>query len=235
MFERYQSFADYVRDYGLERSEGLLLRHLMQVWKVLNQTVPASAKTEAVVEMEEYFRELIRGVDSSLLDEWERLKNPDFVAIELAAKPARPASFDLTRDTAAFRRLVRVGVLGFLQDVAARDWEAARLRLAAPATTVTDETLTLVESRRIEKEFQPYFDARGRFRLDPEGRALKHTHFIATSDARAEAGENLAVAQILADPEASNDWEARFEVLLDCSRRENRVVLQFLTVQLVGT
>jgi len=234
MFERYQSFADYVREYGLERSEGLLLRHLMQVWKVLNQTVPAAAKTEAVVEMEEYFRELLRGVDSSLLDEWERLKNPDFVAIELAAKPARPASFDLTRDTAAFRRLVRVGVLGFLQDVAARDWEAARLRLAAPATTVTDETVNLVESRRIEKEFQPYFDARGRFRLDPEGRALKHTHFIETSAARAEAGENLAVAQILADPEASNDWEARFEVLLDCSRRENRVVLQFLTVQPVG-
>ena len=135
MFERYQSFADYVRDYGLERSEGLLLRHLMQVWKVLNQTVPAAVKTEAVVEMEEYFRELIRGIDSSLLDEWERLKNPDFVAIELAAKPARPASFDLTRDTAAFRRLVRVGVLGFLQDVAARDWEAARLRLAAPTAT----------------------------------------------------------------------------------------------------
>ena len=235
MFERYQSFADYVRDYGLERSEGLLLRHLMQVWKVLSQTVPAAAKTEAVVEMEEYFRELIRGIDSSLLDEWERLKNPDFVAIELEAKPARPASFDLTRDTAAFRRLVRVGVLGFLQDVAARDWEAARLRLAAPATTVTDETVSLVESRRIEKEFQPYFDARGRFRLDPEGRALKHTHFLETSAAHAEAGEILKVAQILADPEASNDWEARFEVLLDSSRRENRVVLQFLTVQPVGT
>ena len=235
MFERYQSFADYVRDYGLERSEGLLLRHLMQVWKVLSQTVPAAAKTEAVVEMEEYFRELIRGIDSSLLDEWERLKNPDFVAIELEAKPARPASFDLTRDTAAFRRLVRVGVLGFLQDVAARDWEAARLRLAAPATTVTDETVSLVESRRIEKEFQPYFDARGRFRLDPEGRALKHTHFLETSAAHAEAGEILEVAQILADSEASNDWEARFEVLLDSSRRENRVVLQFLTVQPVGT
>ena len=235
MFERYQSFADYVRDYGLERSEGLLLRHLMQVWKVLNQTVPAAVKTEAVVEMEEYFRELIRGIDSSLLDEWERLKNPDFVAIELEAKPARPASFDLTRDTVAFHRLVRVGVLGFLQDVAARDWEAARLRLAAPATTVADETVSLVESRRIEKEFQPYFDARGRFRLDPEGRALKHTHFIETSAAHAEAGEILEVAQILADSEASNDWEARFEVLLDSSRRENRVVLQFLTVQPVGT
>ena len=172
MFERYQSFSDYVRDYGLERSEGLLLRHLMQVWKVLAQTVPDSAKTEPVVEMEEYFRELIRGIDSSLLDEWERLKNPDFVALELEAKPARPASFDITRDPAAFKRLVRVAVLGFLQDAAARDWEGARLRFATTATGAGEETANLAEARRIEKEFTAYFDARGRFRLDPEGRAV---------------------------------------------------------------
>src|SRR5690606_16064036 len=63
MYERYLSFSDYIREYGLERSEGLLLRHLSQVWKVLSQTVPEGAKTEPVVEMEEYFRELIRGVD----------------------------------------------------------------------------------------------------------------------------------------------------------------------------
>src|SRR6185503_3080819 len=73
MFERYMSFADYIREYGLQRSEGLLLRHLSQVWKVLAQTVPATAKTEEVAEMEDYFRELIRGIDSSLLEEWERL------------------------------------------------------------------------------------------------------------------------------------------------------------------
>src|SRR5947209_19617211 len=50
MYERYLSFADYVREYGLQRSEGLLLRHLSQVWKVLSQTVPETAKNEAVVE-----------------------------------------------------------------------------------------------------------------------------------------------------------------------------------------
>ena len=71
-------YADYVRDYGLERSEGLLLRHLMQTWKVLAQTVPDSAKTPEVVEMEDYFRELIRGIDSSLLDEWEKMRDPDY-------------------------------------------------------------------------------------------------------------------------------------------------------------
>src|SRR5687767_11970397 len=131
MFERYMSFADYIREYGLQRSEGLLLRHLSQVWKVLAQTVPATAKTEEVVEMEDYFRELIRGIDSSLLEEWERLRNPDFVAADAGAdKPARPATFDITRDTVAFRRLVRTAIFGFLQDVAARDWESAASRLA---------------------------------------------------------------------------------------------------------
>ncbi len=88
MFERYLSFADYVREYGLERSEGLLLRHLMQVWKVLAQTVPDKAKTEPVIEMEDYFRELIRGIDSSLLDEWEKLRNPEFVVAVQSGRPA---------------------------------------------------------------------------------------------------------------------------------------------------
>ena len=246
MFERYQSFSDYVRDYGLERSEGLLLRHLMQAWKVLAQTVPDAAKTEPVVEMEEYFRELIRGIDSSLLDEWERLKNPDFVAIELEAKPARPASFDITRDAAAFRRLVRVGVLGFLQDVAARDWEGARLRFlpspelgsTVPSTIAggADPGLTaLAEARRIEKEFSAYFDQRGRFRLDPEGRSVKHTHIAEGGGRLAEdGGQFWQIAQVLADPEAINDWEARFTVSLANSRVENRAVVQFIAVRPVG-
>ena len=115
MYEGYRSFADYVKDYGLQRSEGLLLRHLSQTWKVLAQTVPDSAKTEDVVELEVYFRELIRGIDSSLLEEWERLRHPELAPADEAAPPARPANFDLTRDRAAFRRLVRVGLLGFLQ------------------------------------------------------------------------------------------------------------------------
>ncbi len=232
MFERYQSFADYVREYGLERSEGLLLRHLMQAWKVLAQTVPDTAKTPEVVEMEDYFRELIRSIDSSLLDEWERLKNPDFVATEQDAKPARPASFDITRDADAFRRLVRTAILGFLQDVAARDVEAARLRFAPEAT---DEAANLAEARRIEKEFTAYFDARSRFRLDPEGRAVKHTHFSEDGGQNTEdSGKTWQIAQVLADPEEQNDWEARFTVSLDESRKENRAVVQFVSVRPVG-
>ena len=234
MFERYLSFADYVREYGLERSEGLLLRHLMQVWKVLAQTVPDAAKTPEVVEMEEYFRELLRGIDSSLIDEWERLRNPDFIAVEATDKPARPASFDITRDAAAFRKLVRVAVLGFLQDVAARDWEAASGRLDRPVTGGADPVvLNLAESRRIEKAFGSYFDARGRFRLDPEGRSTKHTHWLEQGAGSEEQG-SWPIAQVLVDLADENDWEARFTVSLAESRSQNRAVLQFVSIGPVG-
>lgn len=230
MFERYLSFNDYVRDYGLERSEGLLLRHLSQVWKVLAQTVPENAKTEEVVEMEDYFRELIRGIDSSLLEEWERLRNPDYVAVESADKPARPAAFDITRDSIAFRRLVRTAIFGFLQDVAAREWQSALSRLQTGAASVAAEGESVsADARQLEAAFGKYFDARGRFRLDPEGRAAKHTHWGEDG----AAGE-LTVAQMLIDAEEQNDWEARFVVSLGDSRKENRAVVRFLGIGAVG-
>lgn len=240
MFERYLSFADYIREYGLERGEGLLLRHLMQVFKVLAQTVPESAKTEAVVEMEEYFRELIRGIDSSLLEEWERLRNPEFVAADVADKPARPATFDITRDTAAFKRAIRAAVLGFLQDVAARDWEAAAARVvpssagvppasgqAAGETPALPGTSVASDARRIEKAFLPYSDARGRFRLDPEGRAAINTHFIDDADP-------WEIAQVLVDPEGANDWEVVFTLSVVDSRAASAPVLRFESVHVIG-
>jgi len=220
MYERYLSFADYIREYGLERIEGLLLRHLAQVWKGLAQTVPDAAKTEEVVEMEVYFRELIRGIDSSLLEEWERMRNPDWVAAEVAAdKPARPVSFDITRDAAAFRRLVRTEILTWLQD--AVRWDAGGRRPAE-----ADDVEAKARAADL-KAFGAYFDARGRCRLDPEGRAAKHTHWVETE---AGAGE-WTVAQMLVDAEGRNDWEAVFSVLLAASRAENRAVVRLVAVR----
>ena len=78
MFENFRSFAEYVLDYELQRSEGLLLRHLNSVYKVLSQTVPDGVKTYEVTEMELYLRTLLRQVDSSLEDEWERMRDPGY-------------------------------------------------------------------------------------------------------------------------------------------------------------
>lgn len=223
MFERYMSFADYIRDYGLERSEGLLLRHLSQVWKVLAQTVPDAAKTEEVQEMEAYFRELIRGIDSSLLEEWERMRDPDWVAAEVAGdKPARPASFDITRDQTAFRRLVRADILTWLQG-------ALRWHTGGGSASLQHDEAEL-ENQTHYREFEPYFAERGRFRLDPEGRSAKHTYW----DESAEAG-TWQVAQVLVDQDGLNDWEAVFTVDLKQSREENRAVIRFQAVHAIGT
>jgi hypothetical protein len=141
------------------------------------------------------------------------------VAAEATDKPARPATFDLTRDRAGFRRLVRTSVLGFLQDVAARDWENAAERVGAGEGG----------ARRIEDAFRAYFDARGRFRLDPEGRSAKHTHLDETTDPNV-----WPLAQVLVDTEEQNDWEARFEISLAQSRAENRVAMTFVGAGEIG-
>src|SRR5206468_7239547 len=87
MFEQFRSFADYIKDYELQRAEGLLLRHLSSVHKVLAQTVPDGAKTDAVREMELYLGLMIRQVDSSLLEEWERMRAPTATAPSPQSSP----------------------------------------------------------------------------------------------------------------------------------------------------
>src|SRR5690606_17376984 len=76
MFERAMTFHDYVAHYGLARSEGLLLRYLSDAYKGMVQTVPEDAKTDEVYDLTEWLGETVRQIDSSLLDEWEELRNP---------------------------------------------------------------------------------------------------------------------------------------------------------------
>ena len=50
------SFHDYVRDYGLQRSEGVLLRYLSEVYKTLVQTVPEGDRTDEVDDVIAFLR-----------------------------------------------------------------------------------------------------------------------------------------------------------------------------------
>ncbi len=89
MFEQFRSFGDYIKDYDLQRAEGALLRHLSGVHKAMRQTVPEKAKDEGLREMEMYLGAMLRQVDSSLLDEWEKMRDPDFEAGRAAGGAAR--------------------------------------------------------------------------------------------------------------------------------------------------
>ena len=74
------TFADYVREYELQRSEGLVLRYLSETYKTLVQTVPEAYRDDALLDVIAFLRATVRGVDSSLIDEWERMRDPAYQA-----------------------------------------------------------------------------------------------------------------------------------------------------------
>jgi len=103
MYERAMTFTEYVGFYGLARSEGIVLRYLASAYKALRQTVPEEARTEELADLIEWLGELVRQTDSSLIDEWERLRSP---AQEQAA-PLDDRPPPVTGNRRAFRVLVR--------------------------------------------------------------------------------------------------------------------------------
>ena len=70
------TFAEYVGYYELARTEGIVLRYLAGAYKALDQTVPEDLKSEELQDLIAWLGELVRQVDSSLLDEWEQLPTP---------------------------------------------------------------------------------------------------------------------------------------------------------------
>ena len=119
MYERAMTFAEYISFYGLARSEGLVLRYLADAYKAMRQTVPEEARTEDLADLIEWLGELVRQVDSSLIDEWERLRNPVEEAAHLAAD--RPPA--VTGNKRAFRVLVRNALFRRVELAALRRWE----------------------------------------------------------------------------------------------------------------
>jgi len=119
MYERAMTFAEYISFYGLARSEGLVLRYLADAYKAMRQTVPEEARTEELTDLIEWLGELVRQVDSSLIDEWERLRNPVEEAAHLAAD--RPPA--VTGNKRAFRVLVRNALFRRVELAALQRWE----------------------------------------------------------------------------------------------------------------
>ena len=120
MWERAFTFREFVNTYGLTRSEGAVLRYLSDAFKALRSGVPADARTEEVTDLVEWLGELVRQVDSSLLDEWEQLTSPDQPLDVPVAVPARPRP--LTGNERAFTAMVRNALFRRVELFARRRW-----------------------------------------------------------------------------------------------------------------
>ncbi len=224
MFEQFRSFADYIKDYELHRAEGVLLRHLNSVYKTLAQAVPDTAKNDTVREMELYLTTMIRQVDSSLLDEWEKMRDPNYQRAE--QKEARPpgaeeAVADITRDVKMFTAAIRLRVFGFLRSWVNGDFEQTLTLLALPSDAEgqpwTAERLRLaVEAYHVDHRY---------LCLDPNARNVRHTYVVPSEDKR-----SWRVQQMLVDPDEHNDWVAEFDVDLAASRTAGEPALRLRRV-----
>ncbi|MGA2245415.1 MAG: DUF3516 domain-containing protein [Verrucomicrobiota bacterium] len=213
MFEEFRSFGDYIKLYELQRAEGVLLRHLNSVFKVLTQTVPDTAKNDQLREMELYLGTMIRQVDSSLLDEWEKMRDPSYHATE--TKEVRPpgaeeAAADITRDTKAFTAAIRNRIFTFLRGLIIEDYEQAIAGLNSPA----DADGQPWTPDHLRAAFDQYHGEHQHLCLDPNARNIRHTYVLPAEDKK-----SWRVQQMLVDPEEHNDWVAEFDFDLAESRK----------------
>ncbi|MFI2304117.1 DUF3516 domain-containing protein [Actinacidiphila glaucinigra] len=214
MYERAMTFSEFVSNYELARTEGIVLRYLAGAYKALGHTVPDDLKSEDLQDLIAWLGELVRQVDSSLLDEWEQLANPGEMTAEEAqeradqVKPvtANARAFRVLVRNAMFRRvelaaLDRFGELGEMD--AASGWDANAWADAMDA----------------------YWDEYEDLGTGPDARGPK---LLQIEERPAEG--LWKVRQTFADPEGDHDWGISAEIDLTASDEEGRAVVKVTAV-----
>jgi len=236
MFENFTTFSGYVKQYNLQRMEAILLRHLNGVYKVLSQTVPDGYKNEELLEMQDYLGEMIRRVDSSLLEEWEKMAHPEDYQKRLdegasedeveKAFGADKAAADITYDKKRFLNMVRQRIFQIMMSLQKQDFSDVLDSLAddlAEGELLADTEGTPWTEKRLIETMAAYTAEHHRFRMDVEGRSLTHT--IVTYE-----GNIMQIQQMLQDEEGFNDWSIDFTVNLDESREAGMPLLKLARI-----
>ncbi|WP_222706578.1 DEAD/DEAH box helicase [Lacisediminihabitans profunda] len=188
LYERAMTFNDFIGFYKLNRSEGLVLRYLSDAYRAARQTIPDEAKTEELLDLIEWLGELVRQVDSSLLDEWEELINPSAaVGVERATLP--PVPHNVTTNVRAFRILVRNELFRRVQLAALENYQELG-ELDAAAGFDADAWGDAMDA---------YFDAHNALGTGPDARS---SAMLIVE----EGAETWTVRQIFDDPAGDHDW-----------------------------
>ncbi len=208
MIERSLTFAELVSNYELARSEGVVLRYLADAYRALRRTVPESARTEELEDLTEWLGELVRQVDSSLLDEWEQLTNPgaenDSEQLAFGSETVRPIS----ANERAFRVLVRNAMFRRVELAALGRWAAL------------DD---LDDGPDWETELEPYFAEYDEIGTGPQARGPRLFQIEQRPDL-------WRVRQVLDDPAGDHGWSIDAVVDLPASDAAGEVVFDEVTV-----
>lgn len=215
MIESFYSFADYIREYGLERAEGVLLRYLSQCYKVLVQTVPESDKSEEVEEIISYLHIMLQETDSSLLDEWEHMRNPNRA---LKAKPVQvlaPRSLEIFKTDRNFRIQLKNKVFQILRFLAQKNCAGA---LTLAGTQLSEAELTAA--------LESYFSAHSTIELNPEARSSKLLDINTDSHA-------WLIQQTLSDIDGPVPWLLTFELDTEATEATQTPMLKLINLKAI--
>ena len=210
MFEQAMTFSEFVSHYELARTEGIVLRYLASAYKALENTVPDDLKSEDYQDIVEWLGEMVRQVDSSLLDEWEQLANPAEETAEEAQERAdqvRP----VTTNARAFRVLVRNALFRRVE-LAALDQVDALGALDGESGWNADAWGAAMDA---------YWEEYDELGTGPDSRGPKLLRIEEVPEDRL-----WRVRQTFDDPRGDHDWGISAEVDLAASDEEGRAVLQ---------
>ena len=210
LYERAMTFREYVNYYGIKGSEGVLLRYLSDVVKGLQKTVPDSAWTSQLEDIFEWLSALVRQIDSSLLDEWERLQNPD----QLEEAAIRPQLVDITTQTRAFRVMIRNATFRWVQLFARAEY----------AAMAEDGTGDLSDPETIKQAVSGYWQQFDAVVIDADARS---SHWLLET---ALDQNQISVEQIVCDPDGFNEWRFRGLVDLEASRQAGEAVVKLTEI-----
>ena len=214
MYERAMTFADFTGFYQLAPREGLVLRYLSDAYRAARQTIPDDAKTEELLDVIEWLGELVRQVDSSLLDEWEALVNPSADPTAPVVPPAPPSVLANPR---AFRVLVRNELFRRVQLAALEHWEALG-ELDAASGFTADAWADAMDLYFDEHEtLGTGGDARGPSMIDIT-----------------EGSKQWTVRQVFDDPAGDHDWGISATIDLAESAEQGLAVVRVTSVGMVG-
>ncbi|MFI9079881.1 DEAD/DEAH box helicase [Streptomyces sioyaensis] len=214
MYERAMTFTEFTSFYELARTEGIVLRYLASAFKALDHTVPDDLKSEDFEDIIAWLGEMVRQVDSSLLDEWEQLANPEVETADQAAERAdqvRP----VTANARAFRVLVRNALF--------RRVELAALDKVEELGEMDADSGWDAEAWG--EAMDAYWDEYDELGTGPDARGPKLLQI------QEDAEHGLwKVRQTFADPNGDHDWGISAEVDLAASDEEGRAVVRVTDV-----
>ncbi len=224
MYEWGFTFSEFVAHYGLMRSEGLVLRYLSDAFRALRQTVPEQFRTDELEDIIEWLGETVRQTDSSLLDEWEALTDPESVAEaaeRAAAGDVAPPSRPITANERAFAVMVRNAMFQKVQ-LAARDRFDQLAQLDAQSAALSDPPVPApMNELAWEEALGVYWDEHESMGAGPDARSPE----LLIIDKHAGAGR-WSARQIIDDPEGHHDFAIVATVDLDASDAAGELVLR---------